>query len=329
MNAVLLSILGAALSLIGTGVVWRGLARWVLAALGLSVLTGSGAWYCDVNSGNVNRELCSMAQTLAAFSPPASPAAPPTVGSISRVDTNPTSQENVSYQVQFDQDVTGVDTTDFEVITTGDITGAQIVSVEGSGSTYRVVVSTGTAGDGTVQLNLRDDNTIRSSRGVPLAGDSDGSQQGPPYTVQRVVVQPPLVQSITPLDANPTNQPTVRYQVQFSQNVTGVDRTDFSVVTGGNLAGARINSVTGSGNLYQVTVSTGTGSGTLQLNLRDDDTIQNDEAVPLGGVGAGNGSFQGQPPYTIQRAEPSPPSPTPPSPTPSPEQPCVDQKCMW
>jgi surface-anchored protein len=84
----------------------------------------------------------------------------------------------------------------------------------------------------------------------------------------------PLVQMISRLDATPTTANQVRFAVQFAEDVTGVDIADFSVrMTEGDLAGASIVSVTGSGSLYEVTVSTGTGSGALGLSVNDSASI--------------------------------------------------------
>lgn len=75
---------------------------------------------------------------------------------------------------------------------------------------------------------------------------------------------------------------------------------DFSLkVTG--LTGTSISSLSGSGKNYTVIVSTGSGQGTIQLVLTDNDSITNGSGTPLGGTGAGNGSFNGET-YTIDRS---------------------------
>ena len=72
-------------------------------------------------------------------------------------------------------------------------------------------------------------------------------------------------------------------------------RRDFALVQGGEVAGATIASVTGSGTTWTVTANAGTGDGTLGLNLVDNDTIvETERNFPLGGVGARNGNFTGQ-----------------------------------
>ena len=110
------------------------------------------------------------------------------------------------------------------------------------------------------------------------------------------------VSSILRSNPSPTNASTVNLAVIFTESVTGVDITDFSLTTAG-IAGAAISSVTGSGANYTASVSTGTGNGTIRLNLIDNDTIKNGSNNPLGGAGAGNGNFMGGEIYTILKSQ--------------------------
>ncbi|MFH2102560.1 MAG: sortase [Chloroflexota bacterium] len=113
----------------------------------------------------------------------------------------------------------------------------------------------------------------------------------------------PAVSSILRLDPNPTNLASVTFSVTFSENVTGVDTTDFSLTTTG-VSGASVTNVSGSGSTYTVTVNTGSGSGTLRLDVVDDDSIVDAVSNPLGGVGAGNGDYTTSEAYTIERTGP-------------------------
>jgi YVTN family beta-propeller protein len=115
---------------------------------------------------------------------------------------------------------------------------------------------------------------------------------------------PPTVVSIVRANGSPSNAASVTFTVTFSERVIGVNAlSDFSVATSG-LAGASVTGISGSGTLYNVTVSTGTGSGLLRLLLEDDDSI-NDGVNPLGGAGAGNGSFMTGEIYAIDRVAPA------------------------
>jgi hypothetical protein len=116
----------------------------------------------------------------------------------------------------------------------------------------------------------------------------------------------PTVTSIARVGSTPTAASSVSWTVTFSESVTGVNASDFSLVRSGGLTGGSITAVTGSGTTRTVTASTGSGSGTLGLNLVDDDTIEDTAFVPnpLGGTGAGNGNATGQV-YTFDRTAPT------------------------
>jgi hypothetical protein len=78
---------------------------------------------------------------------------------------------------------------------------------------------------------------------------------------------PPSVTGITRSDPSPTTATSVSFTVAFSEAVTGVTASNFTVVQGAGLTGASVTGITGSGASRTVTVSTGSGGGTLGLNL--------------------------------------------------------------
>src|SRR5207253_48105 len=149
---------------------------------------------------------------------------------------------------------------DFALAGTG-TTGASISSVTGSGSTYTVTAASGT--DGTLGLDLVDNDSIGDAAGNKLGGTGtgNGSFTGQKYAVDRTA---PTVSSITRADASPTNAAGVHFTVAFSENVSGVDAGDFALA-GTGTSGASVSSVTGSGSSYTVTVATG-ADGTLRLD---------------------------------------------------------------
>jgi hypothetical protein len=90
----------------------------------------------------------------------------------------------------------------------------------------------------------------------------------------------------------------VQFLVTFSEDVTGVDVTDFALALTGTATGS-IASVSGSGSQYTITVDEIMGDGTLGLNLVDDDTILDIALNKLGGTGQDNGNLEGEV-YTIE-----------------------------
>jgi hypothetical protein len=117
----------------------------------------------------------------------------------------------------------------------------------------------------------------------------------------------PGVVSIKSAAANPTGSPVLNYTVVFSESVTGVDVTDFSLNVNGDITGNFIQSISGSDTTYTVAVNTGRGNGSIRLYLIDDDSIIDLNNTPLGTAGIGNGNFVG-PSYTIL-AIPTPATP--------------------
>jgi hypothetical protein len=245
-------------------------------------LGGTGA-----GNGNLTGEIYTIDKTA------------PVVSSVVRLDPTPSALATVRWTVTFSKSVTGVEGTDLSLAATGP-TGTALTQVSGSGATYTVTASTG-AGDGTLGLNIVDDDTIIDSLGNNLAdtGTGNGNFIGQTYTIDR----PPTVSAIALVSSTPTNAASLSWTVTFSESVTGVGTADFTLTAVGP-TGTSISGVAGSGATYTVTAASGSGSGTLRLNLVDDDTIIDATANKLGGTGAGNGSLTGQT-YTIDKTPPT------------------------
>jgi len=109
------------------------------------------------------------------------------------------------------------------------------------------------------------------------------------------IITPPTVVSVVRADADPTSAASVNYTVTFSESVTGVDASDFTLTTSG-VSGATVSGVSGSGAVYTVTVNTGTGNGTIRLDVLDDNSIMDAESTPL------NGGFTGGETYTVLKS---------------------------
>jgi hypothetical protein len=77
----------------------------------------------------------------------------------------------------------------------------------------------------------------------------------------------PTVLSINRAGSSPTNATSVQFTVTFSEAVTGVATSSFSVTATGTAAGA-VSNVSGTGASYTVTVNTVSGDGSLRLDLK-------------------------------------------------------------
>jgi len=119
--------------------------------------------------------------------------------SVTRTGSSPTDTANVSFIVSFSKPVTGVDVSapfeDFDLATTGRISGASVSAVSGSGRTYTVTVDTG-SGNGTIRLDVVDDDSIRDAANNGLGGPGAGNgvfDAGEFYTIASPVSKPVLV----------------------------------------------------------------------------------------------------------------------------------------
>jgi Flp pilus assembly protein TadG len=142
---------------------------------------------------------------LSASPPP--PNTPPHVISIARVGPGSTGASSVSWTVDFDKTVTGVDVSDFTLASTG-LSGATKTGVNASSgppsSSWTVTASTGTCtGVCTLGLNLVDDDSIRDTQSPanPLGGTGlgNGNFTGEVYTIVPTDLTPPTGSLTAPL----------------------------------------------------------------------------------------------------------------------------------
>ena len=174
----------------------------------------------------------------------------------------------------------------------------RITGVTGSGTTYTVTATTGT-GNGTLDVNLVDDDSIVGRR-QQAAGRRGGRQRQlhrPDLHDRQDRADRRLDQ---PRRRHPRPPRTVALHRHLQQESSPASTAATSRGRHRPLRLARWHGVTGSGTTYTVTLNSGTGNGTLGLNLVDDDTIIDAASNPLGGAGAGNGNFTGQT-YTVNR----------------------------
>jgi Leucine-rich repeat (LRR) protein len=111
--------------------------------------------------------------------------APKVISSV-RVNPSTTNLASVKFTVKFSEVVTGVDAADFSLTLTG-IKGARITAVSGTGAIRTVTVSTGT-GNGTLRLNVIDNDTIRDAARNKLGGTglrNGNYMTGQSYTIRK------------------------------------------------------------------------------------------------------------------------------------------------
>ncbi len=216
----------------------------------------------------------------------------PSISTITRQNNSTTNAQNVNYLVTFSESVSGVDAADFTLTT--NLSGASITNVSGSGNTYTVSVNTG-SGDGTLRLDLTDNDSILNSLSLPLGGTGAANGNflnGETYTVDKTA---PAITSILLANTSPTNAASVDFSVTFSEPVTGVDAGDFTVVTS---VGASITNVNGLGSSYTVSVANGNGIDNLRI-----DFIPNNSVSDIAGNLISVGFTAGQA-YTVDRQAP-------------------------
>ena len=181
----------------------------------------------------------------------------PTVSSINRANANPTNASSVSWNVTFSESVTGVNVganSDFALAASSGLSGASITGITGSGSTYTVTANTG-SGDGTLGLNLVDNDSIVDGAGNKLGGTgttgtANGSFTGEVYTIDRTAA------NVTLTDVNGAAR---TFPYSTNANVTSVGG---SCEPGGSPV-----SVTLGGNLTTPPLAPRSPSGSWTLNL--------------------------------------------------------------
>lgn len=180
----------------------------------------------------------------------------PTVLSINRADASPTNASSVSWTATFSEPVTGVGASDFLLARAGGLTGGAITGVTGSGTTYTVTASTG-SGDGTLGLDLLDDDSITDAAANALGGtgSGNGNLSGQTYTVDRT---PPSLVSLSALDTNADGK-IDRVSATFSETLPASTATAPWTLANVPSAGS-LSSVSTSGAVATLTLNAGAGA---------------------------------------------------------------------
>ncbi|GIV82964.1 MAG: hypothetical protein KatS3mg051_2318 [Anaerolineae bacterium] len=196
---------------------------------------------------------------------------------------DPTNASPIPVVVTFSEAVTGFTAADIAV------SNSTVQNFAGSGAVYTFDLIP--AADGLVTATI--------AAGVAFDAAGNGNTAAAPFS-RTYDTTAPGVLSITRADPNPTNAASVRFTVTFSEAVTGVDVSDFSLAHTGSITGASVTGVSGAGSEYTVTVSTGTGSGTLRLDVPGTATVTDPAGNGLSGL-----PYTGGQAYDVDKTAPA------------------------
>ncbi|GIV65386.1 MAG: hypothetical protein KatS3mg046_646 [Bellilinea sp.] len=175
-----------------------------------------------------------------------------------------TNQQTVTFIAEFSEEVKDVDVDDFDSVESGGVSGSSVTAISGSGISYTINVDTG-SGSGSVGLKLSLAAEISDLAGNQLTEIPTFD----PMNVYWIDKTAPTVQSIALLDAAQTNAPQVRFQVTFSEPVSGLKAEDFEVVEEDGLTGSGVESLESQNpGIYTITLFTGGQEGRLGLRLK-------------------------------------------------------------
>ena len=130
----------------------------------------------------------------------------PYILSITRADPNPANAASVDFDITFSEPVDNVHDYDFQVTTTGAISGAVVTGITGNNTSGTVTVSTGT-GSGTIHLDVPSGVGIVDMSGYPLEGLPYTS--GEAYTIDKTA--PNTTIDSHPSDPSNDNTPTFTF----------------------------------------------------------------------------------------------------------------------
>lgn len=207
---------------------------------------------------------------------------PPTL-SMTSAAPDPTNASPIPVVVTFSEAVTGFTAADIAV------SNSTVQNFAGSGAVYTFNLIP--AADGLVTATI--------AAGVAFDAAGNGNTAAAPFS-RTYDTTAPGVLSIMRADPNPTGAASVRFTVTFSEAVTGVDVSDFSLAHTGSITGASVTGVSGAGSEYTVTVSTGTGSGTLRLDIPGTATVTDPAGNGLSGL-----PYTGGQAYDVDKTAPT------------------------
>lgn len=184
----------------------------------------------------------------------------PTVAIVDIAD--PTQPNAGTVTINFSEQVTGVDISDFTLTLGGNNVDISGLTVAGSGSAYTLDLSSVTATAGTYVLTLNTANITDTSGNGLTAGDSET------FIIDTTA---PTGVAIVRAGADSINGSAATFTAVFSEAVTGVDAADFTLT--GTASGGSISGVTKvSDSVYTVTVTGLSADGTVGVDLNSTGT---------------------------------------------------------
>ncbi|PWG78537.1 RCC1 domain-containing protein, partial [Pararcticibacter amylolyticus] len=174
-----------------------------------------------------------------------------------------TKATSVIYKVKFNESVTGVDATDFNTMVSGTTPGTITVANGSDASEYLVTVPV--TGNGTLQLKLNTTGTGITDLGSNAL--SSTLPDGEVYTIDQTAPTSVSLSRYNPTGGI-TNSTSLVYKLTFSEDVSGVDATDFSVTKASTVtAGALTVSAGATAAEYFITIPSVSGHGSYYITL--------------------------------------------------------------
>ena len=247
-------------------------------------------------SGNVSVTTPASTVSLSGFTYTIIP--PSTVLSVSvPADGTYVEGQTLDFTVNYNENVTVSSTGDMPyipiILNTGGTVHANYNSGSGSSElVFRYTVVSGNEDLDGITLGTAintNGGTIERSEGggALLTLNNSGST-----TQVKVDAASPLVSSIIRLNpsGSSTNVNSITYRITFSENVNGVDVSDFSLTATGGSSGTIASVSASGGNSLDVTVNSITGDGSLRLDVNNSGTGITDDAGNAlnGGYNSGN-----------------------------------------
>ncbi len=176
---------------------------------------------------------------------------------------DPSSTNAGTASIRFSEQVQNVDISDFTLTRDGQSVDISSLSVGGSGASYTLDLSSVTTVAGSYVLTVNTSNITDTSGNALAAAVSDS------FVIDK---NAPTAAAIVRASATPTNSGSLNFTVVFTEAVSGVDSSDFTL-SGTASSGASIASVTCvSDSVYTVAVTGASGNGTLGLDLKSSGT---------------------------------------------------------